>query len=138
MSLLPVGRTACLAASLLATCSGPYGASDDRLPDGSWGGEHISMEVTAARTSVEFDCARGVIEGPIALDKEGRFEAAGAYIVEHAGPVRDEDEKGRRVRYTGRVTGSTLTLSIAFVDGGDPMGPFALTRDRAGNVRKCR
>src|ERR1700687_1553146 len=32
------------------------------LPVGLWGGEHISMQVTERRTTVEYDCAHATID----------------------------------------------------------------------------
>ena len=112
-------------------------APEDQLPDGTWGGDHIRIEVTAANTTVEFDCAHGTIAGPIDVDKNGRFDVAGKYIAEHAGPIRDEEENGKPVQYAGKVSGGTMTLTIT-AEGADPMGPYSLARGAMGNVRKCR
>jgi hypothetical protein len=117
------------------TCS-PV-APGDRLRDGTWGGDHIRFDVTAAATSVDLDCAHGMIEGPIELDKDGRFEVAGKYVAEHPGPTRDDEETGRPARYVGKVTGGTMTLTIT-AEGAAPMGPYSLAHDSMGNVRKCR
>src|ERR1700681_1106258 len=61
------------------------------LPVGLWGGEHISMQVTAHRTTVEYDCAHGTIDQRIALDRRGRFNVPGIHVAEHGGPVRQNE-----------------------------------------------
>ena len=56
------------------------------VPIGSWGGDHIRLEVTETGATVEYDCAYGSIEGPLFLDKADNFEARGIYIFERGGP----------------------------------------------------
>ena len=59
---------------------------------GSWGGAHISMEVTAEQTKVEYDCAHGTISSKILLDSRGRFVVKGTHVEEHGGPTRQGAE----------------------------------------------
>ena len=102
-----------------------------------WGGTGIQMTVDPKGAVLDLDCAHGAIEGPIAVGSDGRFRASGTYAVEHAGPVREEDENGGRPAvYEGRVEGKKLTLVITLADGKE-VGTFELTQDRAGRVMKC-
>src|ERR1700682_4131246 len=55
---------------------------------GSWGGEHIVLDVSAKSAEVEFDCAHGQITQSMTIDKDGDFDVAGTFTPEHGGPVR--------------------------------------------------
>jgi hypothetical protein len=111
----------------------------ERLATGMWGGEHISLEVTDGGGSLEFDCASGMIDRPIILDSEGKFDVAGKYVREHAGPVRrDEENYGRSARYTGRVKEKALTLTVTLKEPEETIGTFNLTQGSPGRVMKCR
>jgi hypothetical protein len=108
------------------------------LTAGVWGGEHLRMDVSDGGASLEFDCASGVIDRPVVLNGDGRFDVKGSYMPEHGGPVRrDEELKGRPARYVGRVKGETLTLTVV-ADPEETVGEFTLTRGSEGRVMKCR
>src|SRR5260370_38443665 len=62
------------------------------LPVGLWGGEHISMEVTAQGATIEYDCAHATISQRITLDCRGRFDVSGMQIQEQGGPVGQKDQ----------------------------------------------
>ena len=112
-------------------------AGSSPLTEGMWGGSGIQMTVGPEGAALDFDCAHGAIDGPIAVGSDGRFRASGTYAVEHAGPVREEDEKGGRPAvYEGRVEGKKLTLVISLADGKE-VGTFELTQGRSGRVMKC-
>jgi hypothetical protein len=107
------------------------------LPEGTWGGEHITLEVSEKGAEVELDCAHGQVAQPIALDKRGDFEVAGTFTPEHGGPVlRDEKVSDRPAHYAGHVEGGTMTLTVVL--GTEKVGSFTLTRGSTGKVTKCR
>ena len=110
-------------------------AGSSPLAEGVWGGPHIQMTVGPEGTAVEMDCAHGAVEGPVAVGSDGRFRASGTYAAEHAGPVREEDEKGRPAVYEGRVEGKKLTLVIKVA--GEEAGTFELTHGRSSRLTKC-
>src|SRR5947207_9297068 len=107
------------------------------LLQGTWGGEHIILEVSEKGAEAEFDCAHGQVAQPIALDKRGDFEAAGTFTSEHGGPVlRDEKASDRPAHYAGHVEGGTMTLTVVL--GTEKLGSFTLTHGSTGKVTKCR
>jgi hypothetical protein len=109
------------------------------LAKGKWGGEHLVVEVSGAGASLQFDCAHGSVSGAIALDGNGKFDVGGEYVAEHGGPIRvGETESRRSVRYTGRVQGRTMSLTVEL--GGDrgSLGPFALGLGNDGQIVRCR
>ncbi len=130
-----IAGAALLALALSAT---PTPSSTGPLPEGAWGGAHAALTVTAKGGELEFDCAHGALDAPIAPDAAGRFEARGVYVPERAGPVRADDLVGKKARYVGRISGDTMTLSIS-VEGSDAeIGPYALERGKLPRIVKCR
>lgn len=105
---------------------------------GSWGGQHIGLEVTAEGARIEYDCAQGTIDGPIVLDRAGRFEATGTHGAEHGGPVREgEETSSQPARYRGRAAGKTLELTVTLDGSGEEVGTFTLTRGAMPRLFKC-
>ncbi|HWS99183.1 MAG TPA: hypothetical protein VN256_02850 [Pyrinomonadaceae bacterium] len=105
---------------------------------GTWGGPHVQMDVGADGARLEFDCAHGATDGPLAPGDDGRFDLAGYFVVERGGPVRaGRKEKRLPARYSGRVEGQTMTLDVTLTEGGEHVGTFTLTRGRAGRLTRC-
>src|SRR5689334_21739097 len=96
---------------------------------GAWGGEHIALEVGEAGARVEFDCAHGTLDEPLALDRSGHFAVRGSFTTETGGPTRrDPGGQSRPASYAGALAGSTLTLTIVLTDTNQTVGVFTLTR----------
>src|SRR5436309_3568847 len=92
---------------------------------GTWGGEHVVLDVSKNGAVLEFDCAHGQIDQPLILDKKGRFAARGTFTPEHGGPVRrDEVTPSSATRYSGQVKGDVMTLKV--VGGAVDVGIFTL------------
>jgi len=107
------------------------------ISTGVWGGEHISMKVGAKSATIEYDCANGVIEGPLVLDADGHFNLHGTHHMERGGPVReDASSKGQPATYTGSIEGDTMTLSLRVGDG--EAETFTLEKGKEGKLVKCK
>src|SRR6267142_639204 len=63
-------------------------AADKRVAAGTWGGDHVALEVTDAGGHLEFDCASGDVQQPLVVVDDARFGVDGIYVREHAGPIR--------------------------------------------------
>ena len=112
-----------------------------RVPAGTWGGRHVSLEVTETGATVEYDCAHGSINEPLLLDRQGTFSAEGEYVVERGGPQRagPPSESGARpARYTGSVSDKTMTLVVTLADTKEEVGRFTLTHGETPVIVKCR
>jgi hypothetical protein len=132
-----------VAAALVCAASGVWLYAAGMRPDakavasGTWGGEHVLLQVSDKGAEVEFDCAHGQITQPMALNEHGDFDIAGTFTAEHGGPVRrDETSSANPARYSGHVNGDTLSLTVTLEK--DTLGPFTLTRDNRPILKKCR
>ena len=105
---------------------------------GQWGGQGISMEVTDAGATLEFDCANGTITEVVVPDDSGKFSAKGLFARQHPGPTREgEDNNGEPATYEGVINGENLTLTITLVNGNEKVGTFTLAHGRMGRIRRC-
>ena len=108
-----------------------------RIPAGNWGGQHINMVVGAKSAKIEYDCASGVIKGPLVVDRDGNFNLRGIHRIERGGPVR-ADEKANEVpaTYTGSIKGNTMTLHLKLSDS--DVETFTLEKGKEGELFKCK
>ena len=110
-----------------------------RLPPGTWGGDHIRITTEGESATIEYDCAHGTIEGPLTLDRNGKFKLHGTHVREQGGPVRQGIEpKSEPVAYTGWTNGQKMLLTVTLRDGGEEIGTFTLVHGQLGRVWKCR
>ena len=110
----------------------------DTVATGIWGGEHIQMQVDENGARLQYDCAHGSVDEPLTLDHEGRLDVKGTHVRERGGPVRRGDKPDNRpARYTGRVEGQTMTLTVMLTDSDESAGTFTLTQGEPGQIRKC-
>jgi hypothetical protein len=123
-----------------ACASAPISAGDDHLlPAGTWGGDHVALDVGASGAHFEFDCASGDIAKPLVIDDQGRLAMDGVFIQEHGGARRQGDEPNKQAaRYTGQLRNKTLTFDITLSGAAEKVGSFIATLDATPVVRKCR
>ena len=97
------------------------------------------MEMRGSGADIEYDCAHGSIDEKFAPDSAGRFDATGTHTRESGGPLRvDVKPVSVPARYTGRINGDEMTLTVTLTDTGQDIGTFTLTRGSTGRLRKCR
>ena len=112
-------------------------ASMQRIPTGVWGGEHINIEVGEKSATIEYDCASGVINGPLVTDAHGRFNLRGTHKLERGGPIRaDDDRKSQPATFTGSIKGNTMTLTLKLGDSIEET--FTLEKGKPGDLFKCK
>ena len=108
-----------------------------RISTGVWGGQHISMNVKAKSAAIEYDCATGVIDGPLVVDADGHFNLRGTHTMEHGGPIRADDKpSGEPATYTGTVKGNAMTLILKIGDSEEET--FTLEKGKPGELVKCK
>ncbi|HKD17826.1 MAG TPA: hypothetical protein VKG23_08145 [Thermoanaerobaculia bacterium] len=128
------GPAAALVAAVLATTPAP----PRTLAESAWGGDHVGVTASRDGMRLDFDCAHGTIDGPIALDADGRFDVRGTYTKESPGPVRPGASGGEAARYVGRIDGDAMTLAVVLVGSDEKVGSFTLQKDRLPRVHKCQ
>jgi hypothetical protein len=123
---------------MVACASNPGSASRlDRVPNGEWGGEHVRLSVENAGGKIEFDCAHGSLDEPLALDGRGHFDVKGSLVGE-GGPVRKDDPgSARPARYRGETDGQRMSLEVT-LEGGESGGTFSLVKGGRARLFKCR
>jgi hypothetical protein len=114
-------------------------ADDTRLPAGTWGGDHVVLDVTEAGAHFEFDCASGDVSQPMTTPDDGKLDVEGVLVRQRPGPIRIGEERPRqRARYSGRLTKNSLTFDVTLVDSNEQAGHFTVVLGEAGRLRKCR
>jgi hypothetical protein len=122
----------------VACAAGPGAASRlDRVPTGEWGGTHVRLTVVESGGTIEFDCAHGTLDEPLALDASGRFDVKGRFVGEGGPTPKDEAASGSPARYRGESDGRLMSLEVT-LEGGESAGTFSLTRGGAARLFKCR
>jgi hypothetical protein len=111
---------------------------EGRMTKGTWGGNHISMEVTEEGAQIEYDCAHGTISEPLRVDSQGKFSAKGTHVRERGGPRRLGDEEKREpVIYSGTTDGKTATVTVTSSVTDEVIGTFSLTLGKMSRLTKC-
>jgi hypothetical protein len=106
---------------------------------GTWGGTHIRMEVRDDGADIEYDCARGTVDGPISIDTSGRFAATGTFTRQGPGPIRiGKTPPSQPARYTGSIREKEMSLTVILTEGSKEIGTFKLTQGNDGYLVKCR
>jgi hypothetical protein len=120
------------------TCGPTSPTPSPQVPSGTWGGEHVQLTVTDATATVEFDCAHGTLDRPLALDRRGHFDVAGIFVREHGGPIRvDEAPDQQPARYAGIVNRRSMTMTVTMTTSPNVLGPFALVLGQPARLLKC-
>ena len=102
-----------------------------------WGGPHVRLVLSSRGGEIEFDCAHGEIKEPLKFNEQGNFSVAGTFARE-GGPVRHDDSGGQRARYSGRVEGDKMTLTVTLADSNEKLDEFSLKRGSDGRLWKCK
>lgn len=104
---------------------------------GQWGGRHVGLSLTPAGGTVDYDCAAGTIDAPLIPARDGSFSTEGRHTPGTGGPERiGEVPPSYRARYSGRVRGDRLTLTVR-VENGVLIGPYELRRGAEPILMRC-
>jgi len=136
---MAVAMVALLVAGAALPASSARSRQPRRVAQGSWGAPHIRVEVGDGSATIEYDCAHGQINGPLVIDRRGRFDLKGTHSPEHAGPIRNNEESaGEPARYTGWTDGKQMMLTVTLVNSKESVGTFNLTLGGGGRIFKCK
>lgn len=124
---------------MIASSSAGLTRKASRLAAGSWGGQHIAIQVEADSATIEYDCGNGTITGPLTIDSRGHFNWRGTFTPEGHGPIRlERAPKSQAVVYSGTVKGDTMTLKVKLADTNQVSQSYTLIRGNRGRVVKCK
>jgi hypothetical protein len=122
---------------VLGACQAAPPLADEPLT-GSWGGQHVALELVREGGTLEYDCAAGTIDEPVRPDSMGRFAVQGTHTQGHGGPERvGEEAPVLPAEYEGRVSGSRMTLSVRVAPSGQELGPFMIERGATPVIMRC-
>jgi hypothetical protein len=101
---------------------------------GTWGGDNAGMIVSGTDVHVHIGCTLGDAVGPIRPDASGRFDTNGTFNV-NAYPV----DRGiiHPARFTGQLTGLTMTLTVSLTDTARVLGPVTLVFGQEPKMGPC-
>ena len=101
---------------------------------GTWGGDNAGLIVSNTAVHVHIGCTLGDALGPIRPDTNGRFEATGTYNVD-AYPI----DRGitHPARFSGQITGQTMTLTVTLTDTARVLGPVTLVLGKEPKMGPC-
>lgn len=129
-------RASILLAALTAGCATPL--AGDRQLTGRWGGQHVGLEISAVSGRLDYDCASGTIDDPLATDAAGRFSATGTHTPGQGGPDRiDYTPPSYPARYSGSVSGDVMTLVVDVAAINARIGPYTLRRGTEPILLRC-
>ena len=103
---------------------------------GTWGGDHLRLDVTATGAQAEFDCAHASIGEPLTLDANNHFTAAAQFVTE--GGPSGRTATPRPARFAGSVADDQLTVAVTLTDTNEDAGTFTVTFGSPANLRKCQ
>jgi len=96
------------------------------------------MLITESGAKITYDCAHGSIDQQITIDSEGRFDVRGIHVREVDGPVRsDQNPDSHPARYTGRVNGKDMTLTVTLTDTRESVGTYSLKQGEKPELARC-
>jgi len=117
---------------------GPCDTTGVRPPKGSlagtWGGENAGLIADDTSAHVHIGCTYGNIHQEIIPDAEGRFDVPGQHNIT-AHPV----DLGvlHPARFSGRVEGGRMTLTVALTDTAVTLGPVQLAYGKEPRMGPC-
>jgi hypothetical protein len=110
-------------AGMLAGCS----AATAPVAEGSWGGPDASLSLARSGGTLSYACGAGSLDSTWAIGRDGRFSGTGQHFF-GGGPIPPEGHPPHPARYTGRIRGDRLELTVTLTDLGQTLGPFRLVR----------
>jgi len=116
------------------TTLGPGGA----VVGGTWGGDNVGLIATDSSAHVHIGCTLGDTKEPIITQPDGRFAVSGRYNITAYPVPRGPDHPAR---FTGRIVGRVMTLTVVLTDTTITLGPVKLiygAQPRMGPCPICR
>ncbi|HET9985335.1 MAG TPA: hypothetical protein VFQ38_17170 [Longimicrobiales bacterium] len=135
---MALGLVLAATAAGLGGCTGRSGPTEPgRLAPGVWGADGANLTVASDHALLELSCAQGTITGPLVVGEAGAVQADGTFGRVGGAPPPDGIFPSYAARYTGRLAGDALTLSILVPATAQELGPFVLRKGQHGRIIYC-
>jgi hypothetical protein len=101
---------------------------------GTWGGDNAGLIASDTGAHIHIGCTLGDTKTSIHPDADGHFDVVGTYNVD-AYPV----DRGiiHPARFSGQITGHTMTLTVNLTDTARQLGPVTLTYGKEPKMGPC-
>jgi hypothetical protein len=126
------------AAAALVAATAVIGPCDVTSPPkdlaGTWGGENAGLIADDSSAHVHIGCTYGNVHQQIQPDVDGRFDVPGEQDIT-AFPI----DRGilHPARFSGRISGLTMSLTITLTDTTVTLGPVLLTYGKEPRMGVC-
>jgi hypothetical protein len=133
---MPVPKLAAAFAAttlLLGPCD-PTGLRHPKDLIGTWGGENAALMADDTSAHIHIGCTYGNIHQQLILDASGRFDLPGEQNIT-AHPVDRGIE--HPARFSGRVSGGMMTLTVTLTDTTVTLGPVNLVFGKEPQMGPC-
>ena len=132
--MLPKAALAFAAATLALGPCDPTGVKPPKDLAGTWGGENAALIADDTSAHVHIGCTYGNVHQQIITDADGRFDVPGEQNIT-AHPV----DRGilHPARFSGRVSGGVMTLTVTLTDTSVTLGPVKLAFGQEPRMGPC-
>lgn len=120
--------------ALLGPCDPSGSVRPPKDISGTWGGENAALIADDTSAHVHIGCTYGDIHQQIIPDVDGRFDVPGQHNIT-AHPV----DRGilHPARFSGRVIGGFMTLTVTLTDTTVTLGPVKLSFGQEPRMGPC-
>jgi len=134
MRVSVLGFAAAAAATMAFGPCDPTGLKPPKDLAGMWGGENAALIADDSSAHIHIGCTYGDVHQQIIPDRDGRFDVPGEQNIT-AHPV----DRGilHPARFSGRVTGGIMTLTVTLTDTTVTLGPVRLAYGKEPRMGPC-
>jgi hypothetical protein len=101
---------------------------------GTWGGDNAGLIATDSSAHVHIGCTVGDVHQQLVADSLGRFDVPGVYNITAYPVYRGPDHPAR---FSGRIVGREMSLTVTLTDTAVTLGPVQLTFDKEPSMGPC-
>ncbi|MBC7901245.1 MAG: hypothetical protein H7070_14460 [Saprospiraceae bacterium] len=103
-----------------------------------WGSRDAGLVIEKDSVKIEYACASGEINLPLAVSADGSFKAEGTHTRLSPGPILiDSPPKARPAGYEGKITGKSMTLKVTLTETKEVIAELTLERDIQARITRC-
>ena len=101
---------------------------------GTWGGDNAGLIAGDSSAHVHIGCTVGNIDQPLLASPSGQFDVPGLYNITAFPVYRGPDHPAR---FSGRIVGRTMSLTVTLTDTAVSLGPVRLTLGMEPKMGPC-